>query len=119
MAGYKHFPGYLTDFPRGTTVPIRFTMQDEDEVAVDVTGGKVYLAFAYTLAGTVVLEVEIDPLVAVNGTVAGEVTGTESLTLVAGNIYYSLKFIDTNDKPYTFDMGKIKILPAVNVRIIQ
>ena len=120
MSGLKGYPGYLSDFPRGTTVPIKFSLVDDD-VVIDVTSGKVYVGFSTTLPGTAPLdlEVEIDPLVAASGTFGGEITGTQSLTLTAGKTYYSIKFIDANDKPYTIDYGKIKILPAVNVRIAQ
>ena len=121
MADFSQYPGLLENFPRGTTVPIKFEMKDPDGVIVDVTGGKVFLAFSTSYPGTATptLEVEIDPGDPTLGEFEGEITGTQSLTLTAGSIYYEFKFIDVNDKPYVFDMQKIKILNEVSDRIAQ
>ena len=123
MANFSMWPNYLQSFPRGTTIPLKFTLSDPDGNAIDVTGGIVLLSFSTSYPGgaTPTLEVEIEPLSGSesSGVLVGEITDTESLTLTAGTIYYSMKYIDSNDKAYTFDMNKIKILNEVSDRISQ
>jgi hypothetical protein len=123
MPDFSQYPNLLENFPRGTTVPMRFRMVDPDGNVIDVTSGIVVLAFSTSYPGTATptLEVEISPVSGSEtlGLFAGEISASDSLTLSAGSIYYDMKFIDLNDKPYTFDMNKIKILNEVSDRIVQ
>ncbi len=120
MTALHSFPGLLSDFPRGTTVPLRFDIVDTEGTAIDVTGGKVYLRISKRQDGdTADLIVELNPTTPAEGLFTGRISDTETLSLEHGEYFYSLKFIDSSDDTYTFDMGQIDVFICVHDRIAQ
>ncbi len=120
MAGINGFTGLISNFPRGTTVPLRFDFVDADGVAIDITGSQVYVVISTSSAGTASdLELTFSPSDASGGIVTGDITDTQTLALTARTYYYSCKYVDSAGKAYTFDQGTLKIYAAVNERIAQ
>ena len=118
MAGINGFTGLIGSFPRGTTVPLVFTLVDGAGAAIDVTDAYIYLKISTAEAGAPGdTEVTISPSDAVGGVFTGEITDTDSLALTAGTKYYDLKYLASDGKIYTFDQGKIAVYSTVNERI--
>lgn len=109
MAGVNGFPGFLSDFTRGTTKDFEIRIS-KDGSAVDITGAKFILAFAPSFSDDPTLRVEItSPTDPENGKTVGTITDTESLSLDAGKWCYSVKYINPSGKSYVIDQGKIKL----------
>jgi hypothetical protein len=109
MAGVNGFPGFLTDFTRGTTKDFEIRISKNGE-PIDITGAKFIIAFAQSFADEPVLRIDIDnPTDPVEGKTVGEITDTDSLSLDPGKWCYSVKYINPTGKSYVIDQGKIKL----------
>ncbi len=111
MAGIENYPGFISDFVRGTTKDFVITIT-RDGQPVDLTGSKFYISFAYDMDPDTAPElvITIDPPTdPVNGRTVGKITGQQTWSLRDGVVYYSVRWITAAGDPYVIDMGKIKV----------
>jgi hypothetical protein len=116
MAGINGYPGFISDFVRGTTKDFIITIS-RNGVPVDITGAKFYVSFAYDRDPDTAPElvVTIDPPTdPTNGKTIGKITGAETWALTAGTVYYSLRYITDSGDAYVFDMAKSKVSEYVS-----
>lgn len=130
MAGINGFPGFLSDFPKGHTkkFTIEMTVEREDinnpgsviKEPIDLTGCKFYLTFDVDLESDTAppLEILIDPPSdPLNGKTSVVISDTQSASLEAGKMFYSVRFVNADGEVFVIDMGKIKILKSVSTRL--
>lgn len=119
MAGINGYPGFISDFVRGTTKDFIITIS-RNGAPVDITGAKFYISFAYDQDPNTVPElvVTIDPPTdPTNGRTVGKISGAETWLLNAGTVYYSVRYITAAGDPYVIDMAKIKVAEAVSDQV--
>jgi hypothetical protein len=119
MAGINGYPGFIGDFVRGTTKDFVITVS-RDGVPVDITGSKFYISFAYDVNPNTPPELVIiidPPTHPTEGKTIGQITDTETWSLNAGTVYYSVRYIDPTGQAYVIDMAKIKVNEAVSDQI--
>jgi len=115
MAGIDGFPGFIKSFTRGSTKDFTIQVKKNGEV-LDITGASFVVSFATELTadGTPDLTVTIDPPTdPTNGKTTGQITDTQSWSLPAGKIYYTVRYINSDGKPYVIDRGRIEIFEAI------
>jgi hypothetical protein len=116
MAGINGYPGFISDFVRGTTKDFIISIS-RDGQPVDITGSKFYITFAYDQdpATAPALEIVIDPPTnPTEGKTLGEITDTDTWSLNAGSVYYSVRYINASGAAYVIDMAKIKVNEAIS-----
>lgn len=116
MAGIYDFPGFLSDFVRGTTKDFVIRMKLED-VPMDITGSKFYISFGYDINAQTPPEfvVTIDPPSdPVNGETSGKITSAQTASLKVGHVYYSVRWVNALGDPYVIDMGKIEVQASIS-----
>lgn len=119
MAGINGFPGFITNFVRGTTRDFYISIS-KDGAPTDITGCKFYLTISDNVNPNTdpVLEIIIDPPTSpLTGETVGVITDEQTFALSAQTYYYSLRFVNDSDAAYVIDMGKIKVLEAISNRL--
>lgn len=119
MAGINGFPGFISDFVRGTTRDFHISVKKDGE-AVDITGCKFYITFSEAClpVETPQLEIIIDPPSSpLTGETIGVIADDQTLTFKAQTYYYSVRFINASGSAYVVDMGKIKVKEAISERV--
>ena len=116
MAGINNYPGFLSDFVRGTTKDFTIRISKNGE-PVDITGSKFVLTISTQQKPDNVpdLEIVIDPPThPTEGSTTGRVTDSQTFALSAGTYYYSIRYVNSLGHAYVIDMGKIRVYEAVS-----
>lgn len=119
MAGINNYPGFISNFVRGTTKDFIITIKREGN-PVDITGAKFYISFAYDQDPDTIPELVISidpPSDPINGRTIGKISGNETWSLRAGTVYYSVRYITAAGDPYVIDMAKIKVIEAISDQV--
>jgi hypothetical protein len=115
MAGINGFPGFITDFVRGTTKDFTIVL-GLGQNPIDITDCKFYITFVTKISPSEipVLEITIDsPTDPLNGTTTGTITDEQTYSLEARKYYYSVRFEKQNGATYVIDMGKVTVFEAI------
>lgn len=114
----RSFPEYIT---RGNTLPFSVTFKDSEDVAIDITGWKVYVSLSTSLdtSATPALEVEIPITSAVGGLAVGYIEDSETLALSEGIIYGSIFYVNDSGQKFIIDMAMMRVKGSTDNRVDQ
>ena len=129
MAGINGYPGALGDIVQGDyrilQVHVSLVDADGNAMQTNLQNMEFYLTFGDLDPGTApALEIHIPAGTNLDDTqeiVEIPITSIQSASLAAGEVYYSVRMIDTTvagaGKAYVLDMGQINILKAVSSQV--
>ncbi len=129
MAGINGYPGALSDIVRGDyrilEVHVSLVDGDGNPMQTNLQNMEFYLTFGDLDTGTAPdLEIHVpagENLDEAQDMVEIHITSIQSASLAAGDIYYSVRMVDTTvagaGKAFVLDMGQIAILEAVSSQV--
>ena len=106
---------------QGNDASLRFTIIDENDDALDLTGGIVHWSLALNNLKKPALIVkasdDVDPLVEITDAPGGVVTvtliGDDTKTLSGGRYYHELELVDFEGNVSTLSTGHIILVPTL------